>query len=693
MGESKASHLASKALGRSLEDFQPLYPAEIRLIEASRVGEIAFIGEDRPEAESDTNTVRANFVRFLTLGGDEQTPIHEQGIQLYGAWIAGVLDLSNTHLPNPLQLFNCHLTEELILRHTHIPGGLNLSGSHVAKIDGDGLICDGSLFLRFGFVSRGEVRLLDAQIGGNFECTDANFDGQDGNALSAERIVVKGDIRLDKNFKASGEVRLVGALVSGNLVCSGASFTANKINAFNADLIIVKGNVFFNENLKANGEVRLLGAQIGSNLECCSASFDGKNADAITADGIVVKGDVFLIDKLEAIGEVRFLGAQIGGNLVCSNASFDSTKNNALSVDGGIIKGSVFLRESFKASGTVRLLGVKIGGNLSCNGASFDGKNGDALIAEGMTIQGAFIFRNLSKPAYGIKLSSCHVGQIADDADSWGGQLSIDGFTYDSFIGTAPTSAQARLEWLKKQGKEEYGQPANSSRFKPQPWQQLIATLRSMGHEAEAREIAIEREIHLRRIGKIGETPPEWSRARAIPYRSVSILLHWLFGILVAYGYRPLRLAAWMVAVWFVCGSFYWWAAQSGGVFAPSNPLVFHHPDYSHCRPDTKPPEKLTPENPVGNWYLCQELRGEYTGFSPYAYSLDIILPLVDLQQEHDWAPYIPSPHPNWLAEFPRFERYHWVRLAVWAEILFGWLASLLLVAVLSGLANRDNRT
>jgi hypothetical protein len=91
----------------------------------------------------------------------------------------------------------------------------------------------------------------------------------------------------------------------------------------------------------------------------------------------------------------------------------------------------------------------------------------------------------------------------------------------------------------------------------------------------------------------------------------------------------------------------------------------------------------------AGNWYLCEKLREEYTGFSPLAYSLDLILPLVDLQQEGDWSAMIPTPDktsafwtwsPNW--------KYA-VRFLMWFEILFGWIASLLLVAVVSGLTKR----
>ena len=60
-------------------------------------------------------------------------------------------------------------------------------------------------------------------------------------------------------------------------------------------------------------------------------------------------------------------------------------------------------------------------------------------------------------------------------------------------------------------------------------------------------------------------------------------------------------------------------------------------------------------------------LPAEYTTFSPLAYSLDILLPLVDLGQKKPW-----------------------VRLLNWFEILYGWIASLLFVAIVSGISRRS---
>jgi hypothetical protein len=158
-----------------------------------------------------------------------------------------------------------------------------------------------------------------------------------------------------------------------------------------------------------------------------------------------------------------------------------------------------------------------------------------------------------------------------------------------------------------------------------------------------------------------------------------------------------MRLMVWMLAAWLGCATFYWFAAlPPNDVFAPSNPLVFQYADYQVCAPDRPETKKEMAKPPkqqkvvgAGNWYLCSELREEYTGFSPLAYSLDVILPLVDLQQQKDWGPLIPTPQAHPWYEFRERGMKHLVRLVIWFETLFGWVASLLRVAIVSGLTKR----
>lgn len=587
-----------KPAGRTLAEFQPLKPAERKLLEACQQGTVANISAERPEAANDDNIVRAAFLRFLALGGDEQAPVHEHGIQLFGAWIEGVLDMKAVNVPSSLTIAFCHFNVAPVFRGAKTAGILNFAGCQVPGLDGDGLACEGDLFLHKGFTATEEVRLLGAQIGGSLVCSDAKF--------------------------------------------------------------------------------------------------DGKKGDALVADGAVIKGDVFLDREFSAMGKVRLVGAQIGGSLGCHSAKFDGRDGAALSVDRAVIEGSVFLKEGFAAMGKVQMKNTHIGGNLECIDAKFDGKDGDALLAEGMVVKGTFCFRNLASLVNAISLASSHVGRLMDDKESWGKGLYLDGFTYDSIVSDAPTDAATRLAWLDKQYQIHSGFNGDGTDFKPQPWRQLAKVLREMGHTEDARQVSIAFEHRLRKANLIGQTPKEWSKPRSWLYRKTSRGGHWLFWVFTGYGYRPLRLLGWMLGVWLFCAVIYWYAAAGQGVFAPSNPLVFQNPNYAVCAPGyvAPTPQSASTASPAiqgaGNWYLCEKLPEEYSGFSPLAYSLDVILPLVDLQQESSWSPLIPTPKGVWYQElFSIFDWKHFTRLVLWFEILFGWVSSLLLVAVVSGLTKR----
>jgi hypothetical protein len=817
--------------GRRLSDFGELTEAEKILLVCCATGQEAKIGEAVPTDDADPNTiVRAGFLRFLLLGGDEDAPVHERGVQLSGAWVQGDLDLENCVVPHSVTLCKCKFNGVFSLIYAHITGPLELNGSYLLKgLSADGARCDSGVFLRDGFHScsvvrfmkahigadldcsggqfkpregdafsaegavvkgavylqkpfkaTGEVRLLSAQIdgqlvcaGGQFEpkegdaltadgivvkdcvylneefkatggvsllvaqiggslvCSGGQFEPKEGNALTADGIVVKDVVYLDKEFKATGEVTLVGAQIGGNLVCSGGQFEPKEGDALSADGAVVKGSVRLgnsgNKRFKATGGVRLLGAQIGGQLVCAGGQFQPKEGDALTADGIVLKGAVYLNEEFKATGAVKLLGAQIGGQLVCNGGRFEPKEGLAFDADGAVVKGDVYLAQGFKATGGVRLLGAQIGGQLDCSGGQFEPKEGDALRADradikesvflrsqfkatgsvrllgavvggdlscsgtdrivgvldlgGATIKGKLLVRGVGSPVR-IKADGSAIGHIEADGSSWAKGSILNGLVYKSLGGDAFTNAAARIGWLKLQRDQDLGEDEAKRSFRPQPWKQLQKVLREMGHDADAREVGVAYEDQLRKADRIGQITDvkDVNRWRPFLHRKSLRVLHWLFGFLAGYGYHPLRLFMSLVGVWLFCGVMYWWLAFSPhNAIGPTDPLVFQNDTYAACTPK---------EN--GTWVLCAQLPAEYTAFSSLAYSLDILLPLVDLGQEKRWGPLVPAPTSEFFCELLSFSPQHWVRLFNWFQILYGWVASLLFVAIVSGMARRS---
>jgi hypothetical protein len=471
---------------------------------------------------------------------------------------------------------------------------------------------------------------------------------------------IAGDIDLE-DCTCSRPLWLFDCRIAGEVVARGAhlpvlSLEGSRIDGLKGDRLRVEGDVFLRNGFTASGTVRLLGAQIGGNLDCSGGTFTPGEGDALSCDGAVIKGDVVLRNGFEASGTVRLLGAQIGGDLDCTGGTFTPGEGRALSCDRAAIKGSVFLGGGFTASGEVRLLGAQIGGDLTCSGGTFTPGEDRALSCDGGRISGSLFFRGMTAVGGAVDLVDCEVGALVDDAASWDKvpRLRLNGFRYGR-IANGPTDAAARIAWLKRPQLEGYEHV-----FWPQPWEQLVKVLREMGHEEDARQVAIEKQEEMRRRGRI---------------RPVARPFHWVFGKLAGYGYRPLRTVYWMIAVWTCCALFYIGAGVTGAM-GPSDAITVE----AHAATCGKPTVAA-----YSTWLTCPELPKEYTTFSPWLYSLDVILPLVDLQQEKSWSPLVIEDDAKtwiWRGVITR-----WV---MWFEILFGWGASLLLAAVLGNLPKRD---
>lgn len=660
---------------RSFSSLGELLPAELQLLQACRNGTEAKIGSEFPLKPSQSNTVRAEVLVFFALGGDHQASVHHHGMRLRGAWIEGQFDLRSAKIPRSIALECCRFAvKPPQLRDAEFGGSLVLSGSWIAGLDLDGSVIRGDVFFD-GIQSVGHVGMLGTKIGGIFDCSSAKMEGVEGYALSMDRASIKGSVFLDKGFSAEGQVRLRAVQIGGGLTFGGATLNSGNNCALAIDDAVIQGSVFLKGGFRSEGKISLLGTQIGGDLECGGAVLDGGNGTALSMGRAVIEGAVFFDESFFAKGLVHFPGARIGGDLQFGGANLQGNDGRALIMDRAIINGNVSMNDGFCAEGRVQLRGCRINGDLSFDKSTLSGPSGMTLSMEGVTVGKAFFLRNLSSPICNASLMGLSVGWLEDDENAWGEGLKLDGFVYGHLGGSSPVDATRRIQWLQLQRPDQLGLGAvGLSTFKPQPWLQLQRAMRDMGHEESARQVAIALEDHRRSIGLVGQTPTAWRPWRRAGYRFSSIFLHWAFKMLIGYGYRPLRLVGWMFLVWLTSAVIFWIAALNG-VIGPSNPLIFNDPKLSTCR---------------DNWYLCTALPEEYTGFSPLAYSLDVLLPLVNLEQEKDWAPLVPTPQAIWWKELGiNWTFKHIIRLVLWMEILFGWIASLLLVAVFSGLTKR----
>lgn len=705
------------AVRRSLNEFNLLFPMERELLlRCSSAGVLSSLIA-LPAKKNNQNRIRADFLRFLLLGGDNFAPIHDRGINLSGAWVEGQLNLESTRIVTNFVFANCHFDAPIALSGAKMIGNANLYGCKFPGLKAIGFSCEGNLLIRNCTVD-GDLVAPDMIIVG-----DIYLEGSKVKSFLFNRLSVSGQVCFGKNFQSSGIINIAGARIGGALDCSNAVFHGEKGRALFARGLNVGADVKFLGNFSCKGTIDLEGGKIGQNIRAKKASFDGAGGFAFNLSGAEILGGVFVVDclfkgevrflsvnvksdinlsksKIENAGEnnfscdranfngavkfseaicdgpIRFLGVYIGSNLDFRGVKVRSEKSSALALDRSTIKGNLYLSDKFEAVGEITLSSAKVGKSVICTGGNFSNKGGNAIVAQGLQVQEALFFRKLIIPVNGVNLSSCRVGRLVDDEQSWGDRLSLDGFVYESISGGSPTDAPSRLRWLKKQRTEHLGSSGKGKSFRPQPWKHLRKVLFDTGHFADANEIAVAYQTQIYNIGLVGQARSDLNPFVALVRRLVARITHKAFGMLIGYGYKPMRLVAWMITVWFACGLIYWGAAING-IMAPTNPLIFQQKKYKDC------------VSPTSNWYFCEKLPEEYSGFSAFAYSLDVLLPVVDLQQEKDWAPMIPTPKVIWFQEVVNFTPKHIVRLVLWFEIIFGWIASLLLIAVVSGLSKR----
>jgi hypothetical protein len=286
-------------------------PAERLLIEACRNGHECKLYETRPAERGENNSVRADLVRFLALGGDDQAPVHEAGVLLSGAWILGQLDLTSCDVTRRLLLENCWFVEQIKADDARLPL-LSLSGSLVPGFSGNRLKISGDLILRDGFLSQGEVCLVGSEIGGDLSCSNSKVINESGVALNAQSARIQGNAHLRAGFEAEGEVRLNAADIMGSLICNGGRFINPRRFAVTADGLRVAQYVHFSEKFQATGEVWLSGAQIGENFQCHDACFDNATGRALSAQRIRVDG-MFSLRRVRMIGAVSLISSEVGG--------------------------------------------------------------------------------------------------------------------------------------------------------------------------------------------------------------------------------------------------------------------------------------------------------------------------------------------------------------------------------------------
>ena len=445
-------------------------------------------------------------------------------------------------------------------------------------------------------------------------------------AVRLSGAVVTGPLNLG-HAVITGPVRLHGCDLKAVIDLSGAKtrsidLEGSKLAGLQAPLVQLDGTLSF-IGCECDGQVVLTGARISGALQMQRLRLNCPGEVALLGNRLAVEDDL-LAQEAVINGQLRLAGARIGGMVGLDGAALRHEGHRALNAFKLSVGAGLLARRGFSASGEVALGDASIEREVDFRGATLSNPGGNALQAiglqagtyiqfsDGFTADGA-IQLSRAKIGAGIHLSgatlknpggtavSCRYSRattlVLDSACSVEGTIDLRHAQFtDIRDDLASWPHSLRLSGL---GYEALDPPLPAPRrvewlrrdadgYVPQNYETLAAVYRGLGDDASARVVLLAKERERR------AQLPWYGRAWS-----------WLQEVTVGYGYRPLRATGWLAA------------------FLTLGTLVFglHHP----------PPFQAA----------------VHPAFNPFIYTVDLLVPLVDLGLRNSYDPQGPQ---RWLA-------------------------------------------
>ncbi|MBL1098314.1 membrane-associated oxidoreductase [Streptomyces coffeae] len=318
-------------------------------------------------------------------------------------------------------------------------------------------------------------------------------------------------------------------------------------------------------NCRIAGSVRLSNAEISGGVFLDGAHLGSGDGWALQLDHASVGADVWA-PGLVAQGGIRLGTAHVEGAVDLEDGQVKNANGDALDA-ARLTVGTVLNAGGLTAEGRVRLTGAKVAGWISFIEARLSNPGGVALgisscEATQLTLRDA-------RPVSGdVKMHYASFKVIEAEPQVWPTKVRLEGLTYETLTPRLPSID--RLALLQR----------DSDGFVPHSYEQLAASYRRVGDDADARTVLLAKQRRRR------ATLPWYAR-----------LWGYLQDATVGYGFRPTRAGGWLLAL----------------LLLGSVAFGMHHP----------PPVE----------------HGKGPGFNAPIYTLDLLLPIVDFGQQSAFAP------------------------------------------------------
>ncbi|MFJ8535456.1 hypothetical protein [Streptomyces sp. NPDC093591] len=583
--------------------------------EAYRVGDWC---EDVPE-------VRGSAIRHLLIAAPSPHPGCQARLRLRGARVSGQLDLAEVTVGGPIRLAGCCFDDAVRLDNAHLDAAFELNACTMPGLS----LVGARVTLECEIVActvTGTVDLRSLAVGNRLSLNDTVIRPAHGEAALDAQSVEVGEDFWASRLDCAGTVFLNSARIQDVLALRGTRIRGD--SGLQAPELTVGGGLFLDSGFSGTGQVNLYGASIGGSVRMDDCRMDGPGAGqglyALNLSCAEIGGDIWAGRGLVVQGPAIVRDTSVRGSVVLKGARFDISSSvpaadAALDASRLRVGGDIDCRDGLVAHGMIDLRDSRIGGSVHFEGAeltTLDNRH-PALRANGVETGGVFnlcdgftAHGRISLFSVTIRSRPCFDDAVLDTpADEWAVSLIGSSATILSLrlrevpegvialqhsrvglLRDAPATWPTRL--VLDGAVYDSLHPAlpaharlpwlgrDPAGFVPQPYEQLAATYQRQGHDADARTVLVAKHRSMRRT-----LPP--------PARLWSLLQD----ATVGYGYRPLR-AVWLLLCLLTAGS---------ALFTAWPPAA------------------------VGD--------GKAPPFQPAIYTLDLLLPLVDLGQERSYAP------------------------------------------------------
>jgi hypothetical protein len=552
--------------------------------------------------------IPAELIADLLAGQDKDFTRQPKALILRGAHITGQLSFDWIHNQCAIKFRRCLFDEELTARNSRL-NVLFIEDCLLPSADITGLSAG---WLRItGTCFEGSGATAERGISGLRDTNGTTFNSVHKRALTASGVHIDQEM-ICRNLKAHGDLYLDGADIGGSLSLSGARLAGadydDPVNVL-ADRITVRGSVFFLDKFESTGLISFSGANIIGNLEMDGAQL----RSGLLAVGMHVGGSVFFRDGFTSRGPIDLSSCRIRADLDIHNARLLGADRDGISLRADELEAGRIYGSGLRARGMLLLAGARISSDLEMNGAQLSTFNELSVSADRLQVGGTVKFRSgfLAEGAVRLNgakvagqldiggssipflnltdasvqtLVDCHEQASREEAErSWPEKLEMSGFEYKWIEPAEVGSARTRLRWLKRQ----------INGYVPHIYSQLASMYSSKGMDADARRVRLANErIRRRAQGKF------------------KTVIGWIPDALVGFGYKPWRAIGWSLLLLIV------------------GTLVFAH------------------EHSAQN-LIPIKTGGAAAEFHPALYTLNLLLPVVNLGQSDSW---ITRGSATWLA-------------------------------------------